>query len=141
MQLNFKNLPIGSLPYNDIQLCKNMMLRLYENIPYLAELPLIDANDNVLYKTFNNVPNIKIKDGVLMLPEDEDESIIKIIPKLDKLYNSFDPSDFTNYITETPYFYIYSEMLKKLKPKYTVINLVGPFSFASLIFNRNQNAV
>jgi len=62
MKLNFRNLPIANLPYEDVNACKQMMLRLYENIPYLAELPKIDPNDNITLRTVENIPGIVYKD-------------------------------------------------------------------------------
>ncbi len=137
MDLNFKNLPVGDLPYDDIQLCKRMMLRLYENLPFLPELPLIDANDNIFNRTFNGIDCIKIKDGKILLPDAENDKFVLTLMKLDKIYNCETLSDFDDFVNDAPYMQIYEAMLEKFKPKYTVLHLFGPFTFANSVFNRN----
>ena len=142
MKLNFRNFPYGSLPYDNIQLCKQLMLRLYENIPYLAELPLIDKNDNIKVKTFENIPCVTLKDGKFLLPECTNEKFILSISQLEQACNSDNPEDYTPYGSNgTPYSNIYYEMLKRLKPEYTIINLLGPFSFANMVFNKNATVL
>ena len=137
MNLNFKNLPLGSMPYENIQPCKQMLLRLYENIPYLPELPIIDKNDNVINKTLANMPCITSKDGKLLLPESESDRLLSAIMDMEKPYNATSLSELSQYAVDTPFMYIYTEMLKRFKSKYTVVNLLGPFTLANSIFNRN----
>ena len=138
MKLNFRNMPFGSLPYDNIQLCKQMMLRLYEGIPYLAELPLIDKNDNVITKTLDKIPGFTFKDGKILLPESNNAKFTDACSKLDEVYNSNNLAEIEKFAqTDTPFTSIYYEMLKRLTPEYTVINLVGPFTIANSVFNRN----
>ena len=139
MKLNFKNLPTGSLPYDDIKLCKQMMLRLYADVPFLPELPLLDANDTIFYRTFANMPCITVKDGKILLPESTNEKLNLATMQLDRIYNSSNINDFEEYGTESPYFSLYLEILKRIKPEYTVINLMGAFTFANSVFNRNAS--
>lgn len=141
MKLNFKNLPTGNLPYVDIKLCKQMLLRLYENIPFLPELPLLDANDTILNRTFANMPCITIKEGKILLSEITDKNLNLTTVALDKIYNSTDINDFEKYSSETPFFNLYLEILKRIKPEYTIINLMGAFTFANSIFNKNASVL
>ena len=142
MKLNFRNFPYGSLPYDNSQLCKQMMLRLYEHIPYLAELPLIDKNDNIRTRTFDNIPCVVIKEGKFLLPECTNEKFIMSISHMEHACNSDNPEDYAPYgSSESPYSSIYYEMLKRLKPEYTIVNLLGPFSFANMVFNRNATVL
>ena len=141
MNLNFKNLPVGSLPYEDIQLCKKMMLRLYEKIPFLPELPLIDPNDEVFHRTINNFPGIKFVDNKLLITDNNIDDIYQIVNLMDKIYNSEAPYDIDMFSSDTPFFYMYNAILKRIKPKFTVVNLVGPFTLANSIFNVNATVV
>lgn len=142
MKLNFRNFPYGALPYDNIQLCKQMMLRLYENIPYLAQLPLVDKNDNINVRTFENIPCVTLKEGKFLLPDCTNEKFITTLSKLENAYNSENPTDYDKYASnDTPYSNLYYEMLKRLKPEYTIVNLLGPFSFANMVFNKNATVL
>ena len=142
MKLNFRNLPYGSLPYDSVQLCKQMMLRLYEGIPYLAELPLVDKNDNIKTRTFDNIPCVMLKEGKFLLPDCTNDKFITTLSKMENACNSENTSDFEPYGTnDTPYSALYYEMIRRLKPQYTVINLLGPFSFANMVFNKHASVL
>lgn len=135
MKLNFKNLPISNLPYEDVTLCKQMMLRLYENVPYLAELPKIDPNDNIVKRTVENLPGITYKDKKLIIEDCYGSSFIKCAQELDQVFNSDDENKLDAYSSSSPFWELYTEMLKRIQPKYTVIRLLGAYSFAEAVFN------
>lgn len=142
MELNFRSFPYGSLPYESEQLCKQMILRLYENIPYFVELPLIDKKDNIINKTLDNIPSITMKDGKILLPECSSEQFLVALTKLDCAFNSDNPEDYTSYkANKTPFSDIYFAMLERIKPKFTIINLMGVFSLANSVFNRNASVL
>ena len=142
MKFNFNNLPVGNLPYEDIQLCKQMMLRLYETVPFLPELPLMDSNDDVYHRTVDNIPCIQFKEGKLLIADSNNEKLAQLVMKLEKLYNSSAPYVLDEFApTETQFFNMYIEILKRIKPKTTVINLVGPFTLANSFFNRNGSVI
>ena len=131
MNLNFNHLPVGNLPYEDIQLCKQMMLRLFEKVPFLPELPLMDSNDDALHKTVENFPYIKFKDSKLLMADTTNEGINQLVTLMEKIYNSSAPYDIDMFASQSPYFEMYVEMLKRIHPETTVIKLVGPFTLAN----------
>ena len=121
MKFNFKNLPIANLPYDNVSLCKQMMLRLYENIPYLAELPKIDPKDNIIDRTIDNFPGISYKDKKIVIEDCNTSSFMKYANELDKVFNSNEPSLLDKYSSTSPFWDMYVEMLKRIKPEYTII--------------------
>ena len=141
MNLNFNHLPVGNLPYEDIQLCKQMMLRLFEKVPFLPELPLMDSNDDALHKTVENFPYIKFKDSKLLMADTTNEGINQLVTLMEKIYNSSAPYDIDMFASQSPYFEMYVEMLKRIHPETTVIKLVGPFTLANSIFNKNASVI
>ena len=78
MSIKFNNLPVGNLPYDNIQLCKQMMLRLYENVPFLPELPIMDTNDNLYFKTIGNIPCIQFKDGKIFIADYNNDKLMQL---------------------------------------------------------------
>ena len=135
MKLNFKNLPIANLPYEDITPCKHMMLRLYENIPFLAELPKMDKNDTILNRTIENIPGLKYKEKKLIIEDSTTSSFMKSAKELDKITNLIEEGDLAAYSSSSPFWTMYTEMLKRIRPKYTIVRLIGPYSLADAIFN------
>ena len=142
MKLNFRNFPYGSLPYDNVQLCKQMILRLYEHIPYLPSLPLIDKNDNIKFRTFENIPCVTLKEGKFLLPDCTNEKFVSTLGKMEIAYNSDNPEDYAHYSSsDSPFSEIYYEMIRRFKPEFTVVNLLGPFSFANMVFNKNATVL
>ena len=141
MKFNFNNLPTGNLPYEDIQLCKQMMLRLYENVPFLPELPLMDPNDDIYHRTLSNIPCIKFKEGKLLIADSNHEKLAQFFIRLEKFFNSSSLCNIDEFGFKSPFFNMYIEILKRLKPKTTVISLLGPFTLANLFFNKNASVI
>ena len=141
MNLNFNQLPVGNLPYNDIKLCKQMMLRIFENIPFLPELPLMKSDDDVFHKTIENFPYIKFKEDKLIIAELGNEGLNQLVTLMEKIYNSSAPYDIDMFASQSPYFDLYIEMLKRIQPEVTVINILGPFTLANSIFNKNASVL
>ena len=141
MQLDFRNLPIVNLPYDEVHLCKQMMLRLYENIPFLAELPNIDSNDCTIFNTIQNIPGIRYENKKLLIDSNTTSSFFKALQSLDIVFNTDDASILDEYYSDSPFFTMYTEMIKRIKPKYTIVKLLGPFSLADTIFNVNTSNI
>ena len=141
MKLNFNHLPVGNLPYEDINLCKQMMLRVFEDSPFLPELPLINPNDDILHKTVENFPYLKFKDNKLIIAEPTNEGMNQLVNLMEKIYNSSAPYDIDMFASQSPYFELYVAMLKRIHPTTTFINLIGPFTLANLIFNKNATII
>ena len=57
-----KCLPTGSLPYEDNTLAIKMMLKLFEHSPYLAMLPNVSAQDNIVDVTLGHMPGVGLKE-------------------------------------------------------------------------------
>jgi hypothetical protein len=73
-----------------------------------------------------------------LLPECTNDKFVAALNYMEKAYNSDNFEYYDRFAPkETPYSYMYYEMLKRLKPKYTVINLLGPFTIANSVFNKN----
>ena len=141
MILDFKNLPTGSLPYDNISLCKQMMLRLYKNVPFLPELPMMDTSDTLFNRTFSNISCIEQKDGKIFLPDNNNDKFVLELLKFDKIVESDNIDYYNLYGTSTPFFDLYLEFLKKFNPEYTIIELMGPFTFANSVFNQNASTL
>ena len=140
MKINFNTLPVGSLPYEDIQLCKQMMLRLFEKVPFLPELPLMDPNDNLLQRTIDNIPSFKFVDNKLIIDDRDYDKLMQFVMHIDKMLTS-GSFDVKEYGFDTQFMFMHTKILKRLKPKTTIVNLMGPFTLANSIFNKNAASI
>ena len=135
MKLNLRNFPTGNLPYEDIRLCKQMMLKLYEDVPFLPELPLLN-DENIIMLTTENIPAIKISDeNLLIIADESSEELQKALDIMNITYNSETYENYEQFSSNSAYITLYWEMLKRIKPKHTVINILGPYSLAESISN------
>lgn len=140
MKLNFRNMPAGSLPYDNIQPCKKMMLRLFEKLPFIPELSLIN-NDSIKNRTFSKLPFLSEKDGKLIFTEGLADVINRDLVPYEKLLNSNKLSDFEPFAQDSQFLEIFEAMLEKFEPEYAYFGLIGPFSFANMIFNRSASSI
>ena len=141
MNLDFKNLPVGNLPYDTLKSCKQMVLRLYKNIPYLPELPIIEPNDSIINRTIANIPCITIKDGKILLSDTTNAKFESTMSSFEKIFNSGKLYDLNQFGYNSPFMELYFAMLEKFQPQYALVNLIGPFTFANMIFNKNPGTL
>ena len=63
-------LPVGDLPYDTDKAATKMMVKLYENIPYLANMPVASENESIINRTLMNLPGIIIKGKKIFFKDD-----------------------------------------------------------------------
>ncbi len=136
MKLNLKNLPCGSLPYHNTKLCKQMMLRLYENVPFLPYLPKINSEDNIIKRTTDNLPCLYINDKGITL-ENDITMLNSALEEYDSDINKV--NGYEKFSSSAVYINEYLAILKRLQPTETVLRLFGPFSLMQKIQNIEIN--
>ena len=136
--LGFKCLPLGALPYVDKAVTTRMMVKLFENTPYLPLFPIADEHDNLAYRTLGNVPFIEIKDNEKIFLRNHSEGYDKFLAELDIAYNSSKEELLENFSIDFYFIEKYLQIVKKVKPKETIISLMGPFSIAHIVENDDK---
>ena len=126
-KISFKCLPNGALPYETNEAATKMMVKLFENVPYLAMLPVISADENILFRTLSNVQGVRVKDRKAVL-ETEEKIFKQALLRLDAAYNNMSVENIEPYAINSVFFPKYLQILKRIQPKDTVLNLLGPFS-------------
>ena len=132
MKLNFKCMPQGSLPYKDVESALRMQIKLFENIPYLPFLPLAAKNETLVHRIFSGVSAIHKKDKNYILESNADVFKEKAKELNEDFNNS---SDLSKYITNSFFFDKYLQIIEKIKPKETVVSLLGPFTISQMLKN------
>ena len=132
MELESKCFPVGALPYQEEAQITRMMVRLFEKMPYLPFLPKIPESCDILHRTFDNIEGIAIEDDKILM-HDVSGFFISMIDKLDEISGNPDTQALESFNFNTFYMDKYLQIVERIKPKHTVINLLGPFTMAQLI--------
>ena len=137
MDISLKCLPYGALPYNNIDLTSTMMVKLFSNIPYLPLLPQINPCDNLYAITLCGIPGIKIKGKTCILKSNTEKFRNDCIT-LDEVYNNPSAKNLEHYKFEPVFWDKYIQIIGKIKPKKTIINLLGPLSISQLLMKEDD---
>ena len=131
MKLLFKCLPTGDLPYESNELATKLIVKLFENIPFLANLPNMSMSENLVYRTLENIPGIKI-DGKKVVFKESSHLKPKFVA-MDAAFNNPNIENLEPYKMDTVFLHKYFQILDRIKPQETVVNLLGPFTISQML--------
>ena len=132
MNLSSKCFPLGALSYENVESTTRMVVKLFEKNPFLAFLPNVSEDDNVIRRTLENIPGIRFKDDNVVLKVGTN-SYEQNLKKLDKAYNSPTLENLEPYAIEAPFLDKYLHIIKKFKSPNAYINLLGPFTISQML--------
>ena len=135
--IQLKTLPVGSLPYEDDKTATRMMVKLFETTPYLAMLPVANTNENIKYRTLSNLNGVLAKDKKYYLCSNMDK-FRQISVKLDTIFNNPTAENLEPYKFDSYFFPKYLQILNRIKPKETVVNILGPFTMSQILINKSD---
>lgn len=136
-KVSFKCLPVGDLPYEDNMAATRMMVKLFEHIPYLAMMPEAEPNDNLATRTLTHIPGVKIKDRKIYF-RDGNDNFKAACAKLDVAFNTFDIEMLEDFKLESFFFPKYMQILQRIKPEETVVNILGPFTVSQMLEHKDK---
>lgn len=134
MKKSFRCLPVGSLPYPTDKAATKMMVKLFENVPFLASLPEASADENLLRRTLMNTPGVSIQDGKVVFDDDTPELKQSLI-SLNVAFNKPTEENLEKFGFETYFLPRYYQIIERIKPAETVINFLGPFTLCQKLKN------
>ena len=103
-------------------------------MPSLPELPIISAEDNIVSRTLENIPGIRIKDKRVRLKIESNHYKQNMI-KLDRAFNNPVIENLQPFAINSPYMEKFLQLIKKFKSPNAVINLIGPFTITQILEN------
>lgn len=134
MKKSFRCLPVGNLPYTTDKAATKMMVKLFENIPFLANLPDASPDENLLRRTLMNTPGVFIQEKKVIFDNDAPNLKSKLVA-LDAAFNSPTEENLEQFKFETFFLPKYYQIIERIKPAETVINLIGPFTLSQRLMN------
>ena len=132
MKLSTKYIPMGALPYENIDATVRMAAKLFDKIPYLPMLPKISEEETITNITLQNLPGVKIKDKKITLKV-ASTNYKNGLTKLDKAFNNPVRDNLEVFKIESAFMEKYFQMIKKFKPEVAIINLLGPFTISQIL--------
>ena len=127
--LLLKNLPFGSLPYEKIELTTKLIVRFFENCPFLAHMPNVEGESNIITRAFVNMPGIKTNGKKFVYNGDNSRQLLE----LDEAYNNPTEDSLKKFGFDCVFLERYLQALKRINPKETVVNFLGPITFSQLL--------
>ena len=134
MKLVTRCIPLGALPYETVESVTRMAAKLFEKMPFVAVLPKISENDNIIKRTFDGIPGIKIKDKEILV-KTTSTSYKQGISKLEKAFNHPTLENLEPFAIESPFMEKYFQMITKFNSPNAIINLLGPFTTSQILTN------
>ena len=134
MRLATKSIPLGSYPYENVESITNMVVKLYEKMPFIPMLPKVDPNDTILHRTLEGMPGITYEKKQFFLKTISSQTK-KGLVKLDKIYNNPSSANLDIYAFNAPFLDRFLSILKKYKSRNACIHLLGPFSLSQIVKN------
>ena len=128
MKLSFKCLPVGDLPYETNELATKLTVKLFENVPFLANMPNASEDESVINRSVSNLPGVKIKDKKIIFKEGPQYK--PLLVAMDAAFNNPSAESLEPYKFDTFFLPKYFQILKRIKPAETVVNLTGPFTLS-----------
>ena len=132
MKLVSRCIPVGSLPYESPEAATRMLVKFYEKLPYLSFLPKVSDSENILQRTLENIPGIKIHGENIKLKTGT-SNYEQGLAKLDQAFASPTPANLEHFKINSAYMEKFIPMIKKFKSPNAVVNLLGPFSISQML--------
>ena len=134
MKFSTRCIPLGALPYDNIDTATKMIAKLFEKSPFLPFLPKISTEDTVINRTLENIPGIKITGSKVQI-KITSNSYKQNMSLLENAFNRPEIENLEHFAISSPFIEKFFYMIKKFKPEQAVINLLGPFSISQKLIN------
>ena len=141
--LKLNCLAIGSLPYNNVEKAMTVVKNNFKSIPFWPQLPKISKNEDMIVQFLENMPSFFSDEisGKTYLETESD----KFFSDIEQFFEDYEEitSDINtetidkyaiNYSLSFPKFI---ELIKETKPKYAKGQIVGPFTLATTLVDKN----
>ena len=134
MKLSSRCIPLGALPYDNIDLVTKFEVKLYQNLPFLPLLPKISEADNLVSRTLENIPGIKIENKKVKI-KIASNHYKKGMTKLEAAFNHPTLENLEYFAFESPFLEKFFQLIKKFESPNAVVNFLGPFSISQMLIN------
>lgn len=119
----FECMAIGSLPHTDVEQAMALVKANFSAIPFWPQLPRLSENEDMLVQFTQGMPAEESCDD------------------LERLFTDYEELNADNYaVTYSASFEPFIELVKKTKPAYAKGQIVGPFTLAAALTDKDAKA-
>lgn len=137
MKTRIRCLPTGDLPYTDDKGATRMMVKLFEEIPFLANLPKASPDDSIVQRTLMNTPGVCISEKKIVF-NNEEAYLKQKLAAFDSAFNSPTPLILESYGFDCSFLSKYYQVIERIKPAKTLISLLGPMTISQSMTNKED---
>ena len=137
MDVETRCLPVGALPYDNLNHATAMMAKLFSQNPYIALLPNMSDTETLENRIFNNIPGVEYNNGKLVLSAGTPEHEAGIAA-LDKACKSPNLKHLESFSFEAKFLEKYFHMIKKFNSKNAYVNILGPFTVSQMLTSKAE---
>lgn len=134
MKLATRCIPLGTLPYENIESTTKLAAKFFDKLPFLPELPLVSEEDNIISRTLENIPGIRMKEKRVKLKVASNHYKQGMV-KLDKAFNNPVIENLQPFAINSPFMEKFFQLIKKFKSPNAIVNLLGPFTITQILEN------
>ncbi len=141
--LRLNCLAIGSLPHNNVEEAMTVVKNNFKSIPFWPQLPKISKNEDMIVQFLENMPSFfsNEKSGKTYLETESDkffEDIEQFFQDYEEITSDINTETIDKYaINYSLSFPKFIELIKETKPKYAKGQIVGPFTLATTLVDKN----
>lgn len=141
--LRLNCLAIGSLPHNNVEEAMTVVKNNFKSIPFWPQLPKISKNEDMIVQFLENMPSFfsDEKSGKTYLETESGkffEDIEQFFQDYEEITSDINTETIDKYaINYSLSFPKFIELIKETKPKYAKGQIVGPFTLATTLVDKN----
>lgn len=143
LDLKLECLAIGSLPHKNVESAMKVVETSFSSIPFWPQLAKLNKNEDMITQLIENLPGLVDNGEKVYLDNESDE----FFEQLESFFMDYEEiiSDFESDLIEkyaisqshSSTFRPFLEIVKKNKPKYAKGQIVGPFTLATTLVDKN----
>lgn len=141
--LTLNCMAIGSLPYENVGIAMEAVEACFSKIPFWPQLAKLNKNEDMIFQFLEKMPGVVKTDEKIYLENESDEFFMQLeefFMDYEEIVQNKDNEILNKYeISEcnSSSFKPFLELIKKHKPKYAKGQIVGPFTLATSLNDKD----
>lgn len=142
--LKLECMAIGSLPHKNVQEAMDLVKKNFSVIPFWPQLAKLNRNEDMIFQFLEKIPGVKYEDDNIYLDNESDvffEQLEEFFMDFEEIISSAESKLLDKYSispNNSSTFEPFIKMVSELKPKYAKGQVVGPFTLATTLTDKNK---
>ncbi len=147
MGLKLESMAIGSLPHKNLDDAMRIVENNFPKIPFWPQLAKLNKNEDMIVQFLERLPGIVIEDSKTYMDNESElffEQLEELFMDYEDIISDFDSELLNKYAISEDYsstFAPFLEVIKRTKPKFAKGQIVGPFTLATTLTDKDGKCV